>query len=300
MIESIGLCPQIELSHDIAMNTTPDDCEITLPPERKPWHVRAAMMSWILFVVGFVVNISFGKTSSLSGIVVGVLLFAIFFGGLLAAIWSTVCAFTKGPKTILVHAAIGLVLNGWVVHLAFRSYQSTQIAIGQRHAEEKLATSDHWIPTGDGWHVDRKELFAIRFPKIWNVKKQPKPKVAVVASSPLTADSPEHSELITVSVNRISPFLEPARVLASELNTLSATDGYEKRNSGTIAINDVEWFWVTYRLPISEVDSLVTSYFVIRNTRLYVVSRIALFEKPDAWTDEIGNSIESIVIPEAK
>ena len=270
--------------------------------EGNAWHIRAAKMSWILFVIGFIVNFSSGESGSHPNVVVGVGVFicVLFLLGLFSAIWAIVGAFTKGPKIILVHAAVGLFLNGWVVHLAYRTYQSTQLVIEQHRAEDHLAISNTWVPTDKGWHVDRKDLFAIRFPETWSVKEQPNLKVAVAAFSPTKSNSIGASELLTVSVNRVWPSRDPASILARELDVLSKADGYEKCDTGQKTINGVEWSWVTYRLPISGVDSLVTSFLVIRNMRLYVVSKIVLFEDPDARMNEIEESINSVIIPEAK
>ena len=282
------------------MQNTPTDSKMVSPSGGTLWHVRAAKMSWMFFIVGFVVNMKFGKDRSYLSIAVGVLVFAIFLAGLVAAVWAIVRAFRTGPKNILAHAAFGLILNGWVMHVAYRTYQSTQLEIEQRRAEERLATSNDWIPVGEGWYVDRGELFAIRFPESWIVKEQPNPKVAVAAYSPLNLKAIKVSELLTVSVGRVSILNKPTKILAREIETMAATDGYQKRNSGTMTINGVDWTWVTYRLPIRGIDSLVTSYLAIRNTRLYVVSKIVLFEDPDAWANEIGESIDSVIIPDAK
>lgn len=239
-----------------------------------PSHVQAAKASWVAPLVAIFINMALGKNADDRTTKLAIAVFAglIILAGFVFAIWAIIGAFREGPKRILIPATIGLVINSFLVYMVYFTFTIAPKIIEQHRREEAAAVLTDWIPTGEDWHVDRKSFFAIQFPDDWEVIRDPQAGIAAIALSPLDSSEDQFQENITIVSGSIPAGMTREAVIAKDLRDLRRnTPGFLEYDSGTMAINGVDWSWIEFRQFAEGNELRVTGHMAVRHGRAYAV-----------------------------
>ncbi len=267
-------------------------------PRTRSFAEQAARAGWIAPLLAVGLNMFVGRASGdrTVAIAIGSLAGVMILAGFVLSVWAIALGLTKGPRKVLVSGTVGLLLNGLLIALIVHTF----IFVGEfarQRADDAAISSDGWIPEGDGWHVDREEGFAVRFPDDWEVLDEAYEGVAVVAISPVEHAGDGFRENTTVVVSRIPRQLDTAALF--EANTRDMRDniaGYDEESRGSLRVDGLDLLWVSYGQRVDGVATRAQTYMVAGNGRGYFLSCTATPGGMDRFRGQFETIVKSLRI----
>ena len=262
--------------------------------ESVPGYIQASRVSYIAPLVAIFLNLTLGKKTSdpivLTGLAVITLVAAAV--GLACGIWAIFQAFRKGPLKILAPAITGLLFTGFILFIAFAALQVRWERERQERSKTYTLASGEVIPGGEGWYVDRSNLYAIQLPEDWDPISVSDFGDSIVAVSPRETSRDEAQERIAISFEAVPDRAVLADLFAADLRDVRRGSSYhEKLGSGVKTIQTLEWQWYAYRKVITSKAVDVTMYQTIHDNIRYAVVSVV----PKALDDESRNAIAASI-----
>jgi hypothetical protein len=274
--------------------------DLKYPKLPVPRHVQAAKASLLAPLISVIVNTLLTKNSDDRSValVIGVCAGILIFVGFVFALWGIVGAIRKGPLRTLLPAVCGLVINGTLVFAAISGILAAAKLAEEHRANDAAIASDDWVPTDEGWYVDRRTGFAIRFPVEWEVQPYPVDGLAVAALNPPQSQDDVFVEQINVVTRLLPPGVTPEGFVSNDLDDLRrSTVDYVEHGVGTRTINGTDWTWVDYEHEVEGTRIRTLGVSAVRHGRVFVTSCIGLSDEFDLNKTTFDRVIDSIRTP---